>query len=269
MSLRTHFALRLSVASIPFFLGLLCMPTTAQVFPGINTKDSTASRWSLTFEASIGPTGLTRDSLNKQGDTIDGWIPSYEEEEDQDQNPINLGILFPASSILGYSAEAVLNYRIAPQVTAGISAGYDVRGISRMEIQVDSNRFSSATTTVRYATSGIRISAGCSSVTGGIGFRYGYPLSATASGYSYYTTRGTYEYNLIKADQFSIPHFLALELQLQFPIFKFSSQVLSAGLAWDIAFNNLLTTSRTWENAEDQRSSTTALHLELNWSFEL
>lgn len=267
MSLRTRSTIRLIAASTILLWGLFSLPATAQVFPGINTKDSTGSRWSLTFEAAIGPTGLTRDNLDRQRDTIDGWIPFYEEEEDQDGDPINLGWLFPENTILGYSTEIIVNYRVAPIVTFGTSLGYDVRGISRLAMQTDNAQYSNVT--VRYVTTGIRLSAGSSNVTGGIGFRYGYPLAAAASAYSFYGPSGHYEYNLIEADEFSIPHFFALELQLQFPVFKFSSHVLSAGLAWDIAFNDLLTNDGTWENGEEETGSTTALHLELNWSFGL
>ncbi len=279
---KTERTMHLFVQRYPLILLFVaCMAATvtsvnAQIFPSVNTASDTISdpnnsRWSFSLSASVGPTGLLRDSIpnnTSDPDSLDLDIDEEEEEEtDYGAELLSTALtgILPERSILAYNFEAGIHYRIGKTVAIGVTAGYSTRGSSEFIAQTDTSFINN--TTVHYAIFGAHITIGSPSAGGSLGFKYGIPFAGTVSQWT--LQHGNEDQDLTSSTQFSTSPAFGMDATVTAPILKGKSQVLSAGLRWDAVFTDLLSTANALPSSQTYIGTTSSLHLVVNWSFGL
>lgn len=248
----------------------------AQIFPSVNTagdttSDPSSSRWSFSLSASVGPTGLMRDSIPENTSDIDSVDLDIDEEEEEeieysvDELGRSLRRITPEAAILAYNFEVGVHYRIGKTVAIGVTAGLSTRGSTEFIAQTDTSFIDN--TTAHYAMFGAHLTIGSPSVAGSLGFKYGIPFAGTVS---QWTLQGNNEdQDLTSSTQFSTSPAVGMDATVTAPILKGKSQVLSAGLRWDAVFTDLLSTAKNSPLSQTYIGCTWSLHVMVSWSFGL
>lgn len=230
----------------------------AQIFPA----DSGSSRWSFSIEPAIGITGIFPDSKARSDS-------SYTFPDSEDSLHSGIPLIVPQQAKLSYNVVAGIHYHIGKSVSIGFTAGYETRGTTAITVQNDDGFYKGLL--VGYCTLGPHCAIGSEKLSGSVGLKYGFPLSATATGYSF--THGQETIDLLGADRFiNIPAPVILDLRLAYPVFRFSNHVLSGILLWNATFTKLalpLESDNRMVIIEGTSGPTVSLQLGLNWSFRL